>query len=232
MTGTRLAAFAQTSGRQSPIVAKQASESDLVHDVIVEIFPDLLWIALIAVVFWYLYRPFVQELIPRLTALKGFGVEATFTERRLIEASDRRKLPISPEARLPLMRRLAIVGRLFDRARILWVDDKPSNNAVEESLLAQLGARITSVTSSEETRSALTGDNYDVILSDMNREGRSDEGALFAARLAETRGAPPIIIYTGMDQIGLPRPIHLFGITNRPDELLHLLADVFERRRL
>jgi CheY-like chemotaxis protein len=57
---------------------------------------------------------------------------------------------------------------------ILWVDDRPQNNAFEIAALEEAGHRIRTVRSSGEAEAALRSGRIDAILSDMGRpEGRN-----------------------------------------------------------
>jgi CheY-like chemotaxis protein len=118
---------------------------------------------------------------------------------------------------------------LTDGARLLWIDDLPDNNRIEIKLLESAGARVDIQVTSAGAQSAISQVTYDVILSDVDREGDNTAGLKFAAELAQTRNSPPVIFYTGVAQ--KPVPPFAFGITDRPDELVHLILDLLARAR-
>jgi CheY-like chemotaxis protein len=67
---------------------------------------------------------------------------------------------------------------LYDRPKIiLWVDDKPENNAIEISQLEGRGYRVIKAASTEEAMSTLAKETVGLILSDM---GRLEHGAYVA----------------------------------------------------
>lgn|SRR5574341_674054 len=129
-----------------------------------------------------------------------------------------------------VLRRLTRVQDAVAGARILWVDDHPEWNSWEIACLEAAGARVRTV---ETTRAglALVADGYDAVVSDVDREGKASEGIdalpLFHGKAPTT----PIILYVGQLQ-STSVPAGAFGITNQPDELLHLVLDVLERARL
>jgi CheY-like chemotaxis protein len=59
---------------------------------------------------------------------------------------------------------------------ILWVDDRPQNNAFEIAALEEAGHRIRTVRSSPEAEAALRTGRFDAILSDMGRPEGRDAG--------------------------------------------------------
>jgi hypothetical protein len=101
----------------------------------------------------------------------------------------------------------------------------------EQLMFEALGATASFKNTSAEGLAFLTKNPIDIVLSDMNREGKANEGALFAERVWQAGRRAPVVIYTGDDQAGKSVPPYVFGITNRPDELVHLVMDVLERKR-
>lgn len=130
-----------------------------------------------------------------------------------------------------VLRRAALVQEAIRDASILWIDDEPSGNSLERRCLNALGAHVHSVESSESAMKSLSVERYDVILSDIAREGSPTAGLDFLPELRARATEVPVIFYIGrMKDRGAPTGA--FGITSRPDELLHLCMDVLERRRL
>jgi len=180
------------------------------------------------------YRRQIGDLFTRLTKFKALGLEAEFAAKpleRAIEAQEV-QLQVSIGDRKSVLKRLAWVAPLLRDMRLLWVDDQPANNRNERALLEDLGVRVTTATTSAEAEKALRELDFTVVITDLKREGNPAEGIEFAARTWQARIYRWTIAYTGTPQAGLPVPPHLFGITNRPDHLLHLICDVAERERL
>jgi len=72
---------------------------------------------------------------------------------------------------------------------------------------------------------------YDVIISDMARTDEDDAGLRFLIKFRKVDETTPVIFYIGTYDPKLGKPIGAFGITNRPDELLHLVLDALERKK-
>jgi CheY-like chemotaxis protein len=133
-------------------------------------------------------------------------------------------------ARTPALRRAQLVGPVIKGARILWVDDRPQNNHGECRLLTALGAEVWQVRSTEEALAALPHGRWDLLLSDMGREGVSDAGLQMLKRLPPK--SPPVVFYVGHVDESQPVPPGAFGIADLPEPLLHLVLDVLERHRV
>jgi CheY-like chemotaxis protein len=129
--------------------------------------------------------------------------------------------------------RRAMLARTAARgARILWVDDNPGSNSSELLLLRSLGAEVHTAISTQEAVTALQAGSWDVVLSDMARSGRSDAGIELLTWMRHQLIKAPVVFYVGVADPARDRPLGSFGLTNRADELLHLVFDVLERRRL
>lgn len=129
----------------------------------------------------------------------------------------------------PILRRLQRVRDVVKGARVLWVDDHPEWNSWEISWLQAAGAHVQTV---ETTRSAmaLIGSGFDLAISDIAREGKDTAGVDALPALHSAAPETPVVFYIGQPPTrGVP--VGAFGITNRPDELLHLILDVLERSR-
>ena len=82
------------------------------------------------------------------------------------------------------------------RVRILWVDDLPENNVIEASILRRRGIEVSAAGSSAEAHQKLASGQWDLIISDIDREGRSDEGLRFLADLRKAGLTIPVIFYS------------------------------------
>ena len=95
-----------------------------------------------------------------------------------------------------------------------------------------MGASITPVETTRSALAKLRGSSFDLIISDIDREGTSDEGTRALRALAEESPMTPVIFYIATLEHERGSPAGAFGITNRPDELIHLTLDALERLRL
>jgi CheY-like chemotaxis protein len=193
--------------------------------------PALIWatFAIWAVIF---LSPQIVRLIERLRSFKGFGVEMEFTFGRHLEQAARNQgIQVGKTQLGTLVARISRVGNLVRGLHVLWVDDEPKNNIEEQLLLSQLGALIVSSESTVDALSQLRNHAFDVVISDMKRGSEPTAGLSLLQEMRKANLMAPVIIYTGTDQSNMARPAGLFGITNRPDELIHLVLDVCERHK-
>ncbi len=116
-------------------------------------------------------------------------------------------------------------------ASVLWVDDVPANNTYEQRTLAALGIAVDLAVSTSEALVKVGRSTYDLILSDMARE-RPDAGLILLQRLRESGCRAEVVFYIGRVDASRRTPVGAFGITDRPEPLLHYVFDVLERRRV
>lgn len=129
------------------------------------------------------------------------------------------------------LRRAKLVSSVLDGAHVLWIDDHPENNRWERSMLRAFSVHVTSVETTRSAMACLQTEAFDVVVSDIAREGRSDEGVRALAEFSVRAPGLPILLYVGyLNSDSVPRGA--FGITNDPNELLHLLLDALERSRV
>jgi len=84
-------------------------------------------------------------------------------------------------------------------ARVLWVDDLPSNNEFERNTLRPHGIVFDNVVSTAEAVDQLANESYDLVITDLGRAYSSDRsqsaGVSFLKHPAVTQGGPPVIVY-------------------------------------
>lgn len=111
--------------------------------------------------------------------------------------------------------------------RILWVDDRPSNNYYEREALEQMGIEFGIARSTDEAIEKLSVSHYDLIISDMGRPPDSRAGYTLLDKLRGAENNIPFVIYAGSRA-----PEHqqesvehgAVGCTNRADELFILVS--------
>jgi CheY-like chemotaxis protein len=79
---------------------------------------------------------------------------------------------------------------------ILWVDDKPENNAYERQAFEAYGLRFTLASSTDEAFQRLSQHKYVAIISDMGRDEGPREGYVLLGRLREQGCKTPVFFYT------------------------------------
>ena len=137
------------------------------------------------------------------------------------------------------LRRAAFSDKIRNRARILWIDDHPEWIEHEVDTLSQLGATVTVVRNTHAAIRALqaaTADGgeearpFQVILSDIARGSRRDAGVRALPELRRLAPDVPVVFFVDDYDSSLGLPPGASGITNRMDELLHLVVDALEGR--
>jgi CheY-like chemotaxis protein len=124
-------------------------------------------------------------------------------------------------------------------SRVLWIDDQPSLTAAEQRTLESLGVEVTRAIDTIRAlelvgpvRAGRRGAPFDAILSDIARPDSRTAGVDALPLLRQLAPETPVIFYVGRSEPRAYAPAGAFGITSDPEELLHLLLDVLERKRM
>jgi CheY-like chemotaxis protein len=194
----------------------------------IAVIPHFIWAMLLIAFACWIGRDTFRSLMKRVDKISIAGVELQLRED-LEAVATARGQSIPGDELGKAARRLAVSSRWVSGARLLWVDDEPDGIVQESGLFEQAGAHVTRVLSSAEAFDKLNRKNYDLVLSDIKRNGDNTAGTTFANKLAARQNPPPLIFYVGT--VEKPWPEDAFGITNRPDELVHLVLDSLARSR-
>lgn len=164
-------------------------------------------------------------------AREGEAPEADVPGARdaLSRAYERAGRTISTEGSL---RRAALAAPALRGATVLWIDDHPKSILWERRILQELGVRVAPAWSTEVALERLAEEPFDLIISDIARGDRADEGVRALPRLREVQPDAPVVFYVADLDAERGPPAGSAGITDRTGELLHLVLDVLERRRL
>lgn len=92
---------------------------------LIRLIPSFLWLVVVAVLLGVFYRPIRQELIPRMSRFKAFGLEVALLRERLDSAAEQRGADVRVAEREQVLRRAHRAAPVLRGARILWVDDHP-----------------------------------------------------------------------------------------------------------
>ena len=129
------------------------------------------------------------------------------------------------------LRRAELVGNVLHGARVLWVDDPPEHNAWERELFRSLGVVIVSVESTRSAVASLKAESFDAVISDIHRDNEPVDGIDGAMRIRDIVPTLSVLFYIqDLTSTQVPEPAS--GITNEPNELLHLVLDRLERARI
>jgi CheY-like chemotaxis protein len=113
-------------------------------------------------------------------------------------------------------------------SRVLWVDDRPTNNVFERRSLEALGVDFDISTSTEDALSKLSAGSYDAVLSDMGRPPDPRAGYTLLDAMRQRGLRTPFIIYAGSnapEHKAEARQHGAIGSTNRADELFELVLN-------
>jgi hypothetical protein len=200
---------------------------------IINILPQLLLFAVLAGVVLALRRPLIERVLPRVAGVKVVGLELTLkpedAQEVLSTAAARRKQP-TPHLGVAT----SIVARAERNAEVLWgrqalwVDDHPDRNTAERFMLHSIGVFVDTAVANAPALAKLaapgpSGSAWDVVISDIRRDSGTESGL----DLRGQTGGIPLLYYVGT--LDGPTPDGALGITNRPEELLHLVMDALER---
>jgi CheY-like chemotaxis protein len=202
---------------------------------LIKIIPSMLGFILAIILLIIFYKPIRYELFPRIGSVKAFGIEASFVEKiksDVEKIGEKRKINISRTVSFIVAQRAGRLAPLVKGRRILWVDDNPQNNNLEINILESLGIVVYQASTSDEAFRLLKESKYDLIISDIMRDNVQDEGIRFLKRLIDNKLNYNVIFFAANIDFNRGTPPHAFGITNRFDELLHLVFDVLERKNL
>lgn len=207
------------------------------HAMILDV-PDTVWpligVIVLVVVLAVIFRRTIEEvLIPRVSGVKVLGLEISFAAKELGEASKKPHLSnagVKPSGgdQKAALDRAREAWPLLQGAEVLWVDDDTSGNRSERRMLQALGVMIDTVTTNRAALDMLELHRYDMVVSDIKRSD-GESGLALAQEIALSRHPTPLIFYVTSLEPGTPA--HAFGITNRPDDLLHYVIDVLARWR-
>lgn len=196
----------------------------------------LLWVV------WYFgesIKTFIKD-IGGLT-LKGAGMEVSFNRAQLQTAAGLAANAAAPDAQghLPpskaAQEAVEVVTEMLttravkraSKTKILWVDDRPQNNAQLQQSLQALGMTIHQAETTEQAMERLTHERFDLVISDMGRLNDQRAGYTLLAQMRHAGIKLPLIFYAAGGN--LPKHKHLamekgaFGSTNQSIELFRLV---------
>ena len=218
----------------------------------VKLVTSILWFGFAVSALCLFYKTIRDKLLPNLTSFSAMGVELSFVKEsmdnavkagmehdaslELAEKSSQWKIAVSQGDKERALNRVKQHLKILRDAQILWVDDHPENNLNERRMFRQLKTEIDIARNTKEALDMLKGGKYDLVISDMARDNEAPDdsktaGLRFLKKFRETGKTTPVIFYIGVDDPEKGVPAQAFGITNRPDALLHLTLDALERTR-
>lgn len=123
------------------------------------------------------------------------------------------------------------------RRHILWVDDRPENNAFERKAFEAVGYKFTLALSTDEALERLAQSKYGAIISDMGRKEGPREGYVLLDDLRRRGDKTPLFFYAASNAPEHKRETREHGgqgCTNDAQELFEMVTSTIEdikRRR-
>ncbi|MFH8492118.1 response regulator [Streptomyces longisporoflavus] len=193
--------------------------------------PGLLWVAFAVIVFLSLRGTIIHSLVPRVTALRALGVEVEMAAHILDRVAEHSDTPVTPTMRRGVLGRLEHAADTLRGGRILWVDDHPENNGALISLFRSMDMVVDTARSTDEGLVALGHGSYDVVLSDIDRDGDPQAGISMLRELEARNVDLPVLVHAHHfnPELGVDRRI--FAATNNPVKIVHYVIDLMERIR-
>ncbi len=118
---------------------------------------------------------------------------------------------------------------LLERARILWIDDRPWNNEAERSVLERRGVKVLLARSSEEAMGVVALEGVDLVISHIDAATAENPETETGIRLWASQRAVPVIHYVTDADPAQAVPAGSFGLTDQPGELIALILEALER---
>lgn len=210
---------------------------------IIRVSPSFVWALIVGLALLALHSP-ILRLIDQ-GRFQEFTVVGLFSVKLADVAGPGSSKPSEKELSI-LDSRSARIADLAKGKRILWVDDgHPRQNRQEREALQSFGIIVHIASNTEEAREYISLYEYSAILTDLERENgdpigscdilqRPDienAGCELLRQLGELQGSkmPRSIIYSARSDIGFGMPPFARGMTNKVDELIHLVFDAIER---
>ncbi len=207
-------------------------DSELINAIV-----SALWFLFVVIIMIIFYKPIRYDLLPKLTGFKAMGVEFSFVRDSINAAikfgkkHEKWKVKVPKKDKEQVMKRAQNHLELFRNTKILWVDDHPEHNVNERRMFDQLNAKIDISRTTNEALEILKKEKYEIVISDIARDNESKTGLDFLKQFRIENKTTPVIFYVGEFNPELGVPGFAFGIAKRPDELVHLVLDVLERKK-
>ena len=214
----------------------------------VKLAPEFLTLGLLA--FFVFNAELLRGLVGRLSKMEVVGMKVELSAAKALaqartdpalRATVKKLRPMPEDDVARVMKRAALSKEVLKGRRILWVDDMPTNNEHEVDAFKRLGLDVVQAeTDAKAMRDLVEAQpTFDILLSDMDRGDDHEAGTKFLTEVQASRADGDLSHYDQLATIfyitkfdpakGVPG--NAFGITDRPDELLHLVLDALERKR-
>ena len=213
------------------------------HDIVLALIavgPQVVVVIVVAIVLVRYRAPIADFITSRVTSVSAFGVKVDLQPKDVDAAVQERATRTGaagatsgPAVHGTSRQLVARAGRLAPQLKgrlVLWADDQPDNNRTERRMLRGIGIFVEIATSNGQALAALRQPNeqIDLVISDIAR-ATAPGGLALVADVAKLPTPPRVILYIRRVDPTLPTPPGVFGIADRPDDLLNLVMDALDR---
>jgi hypothetical protein len=196
----------------------------------IKVIPNILISLIGVIIFFTLKSTIVEKLLPSISEIKGLGIEIKLVKEKIENTVKSKAAERDLDYDLGVIKRAERNLKVANGKSVLWVDDKISSIKDEVDIYRSLKMNIDISTTTEDALEKLRNFNYDLVISDMIRDNKTDAGIAFLEEKKKMKNSTSLIFYIGALDLDRGIPTGAFGITNRLDELLHLTLDCFERK--
>ena len=244
--------FAVDAAKEAQAAAEKAAAKGsgwLDWFALIEHVPGLLLI-LVVIVILYKNRERLGGILDRVSGFKAMGVEIELsakkelgkavslrTEIKTTVSGEKKNIKITEDDERRAIKRAVHAIDALKGQTALWVDDLPGNNRYEVQAFREFGLNVIQVvTNKAAVEQFKSGDlRADVVISDIKRPDGEPSGVDLLDDFVNNNIDVPIVYYITKVDEDDPLPAAqdgttASGLTNRPDELIHLVLDVLERR--
>lgn len=206
------------------------------------------WPTLAALAVWKMF-PFAKELFDRdKIKIKIGELELTAeeaTETISVQIKDLQAKVVQLESRIAAKEDKndhvtinSIEYSNIARGKILWVDDMPTNNAIQIDLLQNNGYEVILANSTEDgIKKFENSKNFDLIITDMGRSEKKkyipDAGVFFVQEMRKRKVSVPIIVFStraSIEKFGKDaRRAGASALTNSPVDLYSLIQNFLKK---
>lgn len=208
-----------------------AEMPDTLWSKLIDTIPAVLWVVFATTVYFSLRETIIRS-VPRVSAVRGLGVEIELAAELLDRAQEASQTSVTATVRRTALGRLEHAADVLRGGKMLWVDDHPEGNVPLVELFRTTGIHLDVALTTEQATPLFRRRPYDVIISDISRDGDPLAGIKMLRSLEQYDVEAPVLIYTANfdPERGVDRRI--FAATTAPVELVHYVIDLMERTRL
>jgi hypothetical protein len=170
-------------------------------------------------------------LTPFLDDINDSIARKTMDAKELDASITRKQMQLSDAQKNALFTRMAAVKDRKTPIKAIWFDDDFGAPELSEMrLIRALNVQLDRVYDENLVEKMMAETPYDLIISDMKRNGNPKAGIAFLQKLVAENKRIPMIFYLIAHTESRGTPPYAFGITNNPSELVHLVMDIIERK--